>query len=95
MFHYPHSKQYYQQRVRERDDDDGRQRSHSTSPLDYPRTYSPQMDLDRPSRSPSPHVNVRSIAFLTDKWIHFLFVSGPNQDGVLWHNSTRAKIEIP
>ena len=60
LFHYPHSKQYYvqQQRIRQRDDDDGRPRSHSTSPLDYPQAYSPQVDLDRPSRSPSPQIMV-------------------------------------
>ncbi|KAH9397655.1 hypothetical protein TYRP_003978, partial [Tyrophagus putrescentiae] len=52
-----------QQRARARmmmEEEDGR-RSHSTSPMDgggyhqRPSGYSPQMDLDRPSRSPSPH----------------------------------------
>lgn len=59
LFHYPHSKQYYvqqQQRERDEQDEEGR-RSQSTSPQDYS-PHSPKVDLDRPSRSPSPHPTV-------------------------------------
>lgn len=67
--YYVQQQQQARERARERarmmmgEGEDGRpMRSHSTSPLDgggYPRaSYSPQMDLDRPSRSPSPHPTV-------------------------------------
>ena len=74
-FHFPHSKQFYQQRLR-MVEEDGRQRSHSTSPIEYDRPYSPQVDLDQPSRSPSPQQTVNKFT----KTIPFLNILSLIQD---------------
>lgn len=67
--------------------DDGRRRSHSTSPLDY--IPESARFLERPSRSPSPrsYVCLASIAITNlGKLIQFKLL-GPNQGGILRHHT--------
>nr|XP_046908926.1 voltage-dependent calcium channel type A subunit alpha-1-like isoform X12 [Dermatophagoides farinae] len=54
LFHYPHSKQYYMQRLRQAQENDEFGQHSPSSSMEY-RSHSSRMDLDRPSRSPSPH----------------------------------------
>lgn len=57
LFHYPHSKQYYMQARSRHDHEDFDQQSPSSSQEYY--GHSARVNLDRPSRSPSPHPLVR------------------------------------
>ncbi|KAH9521360.1 hypothetical protein DERF_005023 [Dermatophagoides farinae] len=55
LFHYPHSKQYYMQRLRQAQENDEFGQHSPSSSMEYRSHHSSRMDLDRPSRSPSPH----------------------------------------
>lgn len=63
LFHYPHSKQYYIQRLRQAQEQEEYGVHSPSSSAEY-RSHGSRVDLDQPSRSPSPHSMVNLIFFL-------------------------------